>query len=129
MHFDLDPTTIDEIRTGEYRQVYHPNQLVNGKESGADNFAIGHYYRGKNYVDEVLDWLQKQSEQCESLEGFIVTHSVGGGTGAGFGSLLLERMSVHYGRKPKFSMTVYPSQHYGSLVEPYNCVLSTHSLL
>lgn len=57
-------------------------------------------------------------------------HSVGGGTGSGLGSLLLERLSVDYGKKSKISMCVFPSpQVSGAVVEPYNGVLSTHSLL
>ena len=28
---DLEPTVIDEIRTGTYRQLFHPEQLVTGK--------------------------------------------------------------------------------------------------
>lgn len=60
----------------------------------------------------------------------MIFHSVGGGTGSGLGSLLMERLSVDYGKKPKFSFTIYPSQkQLCSVVEPYNAVLSTHSLL
>ena len=40
---DLEPTVIDEIRTGNYRQLFHPEQLISGKEDAANNFARGHY--------------------------------------------------------------------------------------
>lgn len=40
---DLEPTVIDEIRTGTYRQLFHPEQLISGKEDAANNFARGHY--------------------------------------------------------------------------------------
>ena len=40
---DLEPTVIDEVRTGCYRQLFHPEQLINGKEDAANNFARGHY--------------------------------------------------------------------------------------
>ena len=57
-------------------------------------------------------------------------HAVGGGTGSGLGSLLLERLSVDYGKKSKLGFTVYPSPQVSTaVVEPYNSVLSTHSLL
>jgi tubulin alpha len=46
------------------------------------------------------------------------------------GSLLLERLSVDYGKKSKLGFTVYPSPQVSTaVVEPYNSVLSTHSLL
>merc|ERR1711988_1306787 len=54
----------------------------------------------------------------------------GGGTGSGLGSLLLERLSVDYGRKSKLSFAITPSpQVSNAVVEPYNSVLSTHALL
>lgn len=40
---DLEPTVIDEVRTGSYRQLFHPEQLMSGKEDAANNFARGHY--------------------------------------------------------------------------------------
>jgi tubulin alpha len=59
-----------------------------------------------------------------------VFHSVGGGTGSGLGSLLLERLSVDYGKKSKIGFTVYPSPQVATaVVEPYNAILTTHSLL
>jgi len=64
------------------------------------------------------------------VRGFLIFHAVGGGTGSGLGSLLLERLSVDYGRKSKLGFTIYPSPRVSTaVVEPYNAVLSTHSLL
>merc|ERR1739836_146145 len=36
---DLEPTVIDETRCGTYRQLYHPEQLINGKEDAANNYG------------------------------------------------------------------------------------------
>ena len=35
------------FRTGTYRQLFHPEQLINGKEDAANNYARGHYTIGK----------------------------------------------------------------------------------
>ena len=45
---DLEPSVIDEVRTGTYRQLFHPEQLMSGKEDAANNYARGHYTIGKN---------------------------------------------------------------------------------
>lgn len=37
--FYVQPTVIDEVRTGTYRQLFHPEQLISGKEDAANNFA------------------------------------------------------------------------------------------
>ncbi|TDH72242.1 hypothetical protein CCR75_008879 [Bremia lactucae] len=127
---DLEPTVCDEVRTGTYRQLYHPEQIISGKEDAANNYARGHYTIGKEVVDHVLDRIRKLADSCTGLQGFMVFNAVGGGTGSGFGSLLLERLSVDYGRKSKLGFTIYPSPLLsGAIVEPYNSVLSTHALL
>jgi len=127
---DLEPMVIDEVRTGAYKELFHPEQLITGKEDAANNYARGHYTVGKEMVDVTLDRIRKLADQCNGLQGFLVFHSVGGGTGSGFGSLLLERLSVDYGKKSKLDFCVYPSPKISSsVVEPYNSVLSTHSLL
>lgn len=43
------------------------------------------------------------------FQGFLVFHSFGGGTGSGFTSLLMERLSVDYGKKSKLEFSVYPA--------------------
>ncbi|RZC79842.1 hypothetical protein C5167_042418 [Papaver somniferum] len=106
---DLEPTVIDEVRTGTYRQLFHPEQLISGKEDAANNFARGHYTIGKEIVDLCPDRIRKLADNCTGLQGFLVFHAVGGGTGSGLGSLLLERLSVDYGKKSKLGFTVYPS--------------------
>lgn len=127
---DLEPTVIDEIRTGRFRQLYHPQQLINGREDAANNYARGHYTVGKEIVDVCLDRIRKLTDVCTGLQGFLIFNSVGGGTGSGLGSLIMERLSESYGRKSKLGFMVYPSPEIStSVVEPYNAVLSSHSLL
>lgn len=106
---DLEPTVIDEIRNGPYRQLFHPEQLITGKEDAANNYARGHYTIGKEIIDPVLDRIRKLSDQCTGLQGFLVFHSFGGGTGSGFTSLLMERLSVDYGKKSKLEFSIYPA--------------------
>jgi hypothetical protein len=64
---------------------------------------------GKEIVDLALDRIRKLADNCTGLQGFLVFNAVGGGTGSGLGSLLLERLSVDYGKKSKLGFTVYPS--------------------
>ena len=52
-------TPLDEVRTGTYRQLFHPEQLITGKEDAANNYARGHYTVGKELVDLVLDRIRK----------------------------------------------------------------------
>jgi tubulin alpha len=127
---DLEPSVVDEVRSGSHGKLFHPQQLISGKEDAANNYARGHYTIGKEMIDVCLDRIRKLADNCSGLQAFLFFNSVGGGTGSGLGSLLLERLSVEYGKKSKLGFTVYPSPQVSTaVVEPYNSVLSSHSLL
>nr|KAF6454180.1 tubulin alpha 8 [Molossus molossus] len=127
---DLEPTVVDEVRAGTYRQLFHPEQLITGKEDAANNYARGHYTVGKESIDLVLDRIRKLTDACSGLQGFLIFHSFGGGTGSGFTSLLMERLSLDYGKKSKLEFAIYPAPQVSTaVVEPYNSILTTHTTL
>ena len=68
---------------GTYKQLFHPDQLVTGKEDAANNYARGHYTIGKEMIEPTMDKMRKMAEDCTGLQGFIIFHSFGGGTGSG----------------------------------------------
>merc|ERR1711970_275078 len=120
----------DDIRTGDWAQMFHPEFLLNGKEDAANNFARGHYTVGKEILDQVNDRLRKLVDNSQNVQGFIIHHAVGGGTGSGLGALILERIAVDYRKKSKIGYEIYPSPKISTcIVEPYNAMLSTHWLL
>jgi len=127
---DLEPTVVDDVRTGAQAQMFHPEFLLNGKEDAANNFARGHYTVGKEILDQVNDRLRKLVDNSENVQGFIIHHAVGGGTGSGLGALILERIAVDYRKKSKIGFEIYPAPKISTcIVEPYNAMLSTHWLL
>ena len=124
LFFDLDVTTCDQLRNGPFKDWYDHEWIISGDRDSASNFSIGHYTEGKYLADETLEWIRRMTEDWWSLQGYIVTHSIWGGVGSGFGSTLLERMSVDYTRKPKITFTQYPSPNmFRSPLEPFNVVL------
>ncbi|KAG5307273.1 TBA protein, partial [Acromyrmex insinuator] len=127
---DLEPTVVDEIRMGTYRQLYHPEQLITGKEDAANNYARGHYSIGSEIIESVIDRIRRLTDQCTGLQGFFVFHSFGGGTGSGFTSLLMEKLSDDYGKKSKLEFVIYPAPQVSTaVVEPYNAILTTHTTI
>ena len=78
----------------------------------------------------MMDKVRRLADNCSGLQGFFVFHSFGGGTGSGFGALVLERLSTDYGKKSKLGFSVYPAPTMAtSVVEPYNSILTTHTTL
>ncbi|KAJ8982382.1 hypothetical protein NQ317_005476 [Molorchus minor] len=127
---DLEPTVIDEIRTGHYRNLFHPGQLLTGKEDAANNYARGRYSIGREMIDLALDRTRLLAENCNSLQGFIIFKAFGGGTGSGFTTLLLESLSSDYRKISVLEFAVYPSPRISPIiVEPYNTCLTTNGCI
>jgi len=126
---DLEPSVAAEV-TKKHPDFYNAEFTLCGKEDAANNFARGHYTVGKEVMDTVNEKLKKLVEACDNVQGFLMTHSVGGGTGSGLGMLILERLAVDYRKKSKIGFEIYPSPNISTcIVEPYNGLLSTHWLL
>jgi len=130
LNVDLEETVVEEIRKGPLHEIYNMEYMIEGKEDAANNFARGHYTVGKEIMGETVQKLTKLCESAENLQGFLLTHSVGGGTGSGLGALILEKIADDYKKKCKFAFDIYPSPNISTcIVEPYNALLSTHGLL
>lgn len=125
---DTEPTVMDEVRHGLYKNLFHPDLMINSKEDAANNFARGYLTTGKEILPPVMNAIRKSAEQSNSLQGFFVFHSFGGGTGSGFTALLMEKINEEFGKKCKLQLSIYPSpQICTAIVEPYNSVLTTHA--
>jgi len=123
---DLEPTVIDEIKKGNMYKAFNQEYLVNGIEDAANLFARGYYTVGKELMDKIENRLRHMIENCESPQGFLVNHSVGGGTGSGLGCQILEFLSANFKKLPKFGFEIYPSPNIStSIVEPYNTMFSS----
>ncbi|KAF6202210.1 hypothetical protein GE061_004608 [Apolygus lucorum] len=123
---DLEPTVVDEIRTGRLKDLFAPSNCINGVEDAANNYARGHYTAGAKILEQVLEPIRRMAENCEKLQGFLEFHSFGGGTGSGFSALLTEHFNKEYGKKSKLEVAIFPSPTMSTaVVEPYNAVLTT----
>lgn len=49
---------LDEIRTGTYKSLFHPEWLITGKEDAANNYARGHYTIGKELLNVTMERLR-----------------------------------------------------------------------
>merc|ERR1712130_79602 len=71
---DLEPTVIDEMKTGTYRQLFAPDSLISGKEDADNCYARGHYTIGREQIDLAMTRIGRMADQCEGLQGFMVFH-------------------------------------------------------
>ncbi|XP_029384650.1 tubulin, beta 6 class V isoform X5 [Echeneis naucrates] len=127
---DLEPGTMDSVRSGAFGQLFRPDNFIFGQTGAGNNWAKGHYTEGAELVDSVLDVVRKECEHCDCLQGFQLTHSLGGGTGSGMGTLLISKIREEYPDRIMNTFSVMPSPKVSdTVVEPYNATLSVHQLV
>merc|ERR1719235_2407814 len=121
---------MDSVRAGPFGQLFRPDNFVFGQTGAGNNWAKGHYTEGAELIDSVLDVVRKEAESCDCLQGFQITHSLGGGTGAGMGTLLISKIREEYPDRVMLTYSLIPSPKVSdTVVEPYNAVLSFHQLV
>lgn len=97
---------------------------------GAGNIWAAGYAAGEAVYEDVMEMLDREADGSDSLEGFMLLHSIAGGTGSGLGSFLLERLNDRYPKKLIQTYSVFPdTQSVGDVVvQPYNSMLSMRRL-
>jgi len=127
---DLEPGTVDVIKASKIGSIFKPDNFVFGNNGAGNNWAKGHYTEGAELVEQVLDQVRQEIENCDAPQGFQICHSLGGGTGSGMGTLLLLKIRDSYPDRITTTYSIYPSPKVSdTVVEPYNAVLSSHQLL
>jgi len=127
---DLEPGTAEVLKQSSIGKIFKPDNFVFGASGAGNNWAKGHYTEGAEIIEEVLEVLRKEVENCDCPQGFQICHSLGGGTGSGMGTLLLLKIRDSYPDRMNCTFSVFPSPKVSdTVVEPYNAVLSSHQLL
>lgn len=97
---------------------------------GAGNNWASGYSQGDKLQEEIFDIIDREADGSDSLEGFVLCHSIAGGTGSGMGSFLMERLADHFPKKLIQTYSVFPNQDEISdvVVQPYNSMLTLRRL-
>ncbi|KAF7440957.1 gamma-tubulin [Pleurotus ostreatus] len=128
---DLEPRVINNILTSPYANLYNPENIFVSKDGGGagNNWAQG-YSAGERIYEEVMEMIDREAEGSDSLEGFMLMHSIAGGTGSGLGSFLLERLNDKFPKKLIQTYSVFPNAQEGDVVvQPYNSMLTLKRLV
>ncbi|PPQ74603.1 hypothetical protein CVT24_004192 [Panaeolus cyanescens] len=127
---DLEAGVCNKLRGGVLGTLFRPDTYVTAESGAGNNWAKGYYTEGAELVDSILDIVRKQSESCDALQGFQILHSLGGGTGAGLGSLMLSKLREEFPDRMMATFSILPSPNVSeTIVEPYNTMLSVHQLV
>jgi tubulin alpha len=95
----------DDVERGIFG--LNPDRFLVGEEGTEGSCARARYGSGTRLLEPVLEQIRHAAEECDGLQGFSMFHSADGGTGSGFGSLLLERLSDDFGKKWKLALSLF----------------------
>lgn len=170
---DLEPGTMDSVRSGPLGNLFRPDNFVFGQSGAGNNWAKGREYlmrwctptsHPNDTIAQITRRVPNSSTLCWMLSGkrrrertackvrcaaasflinsdieltavffhtgFQITHSLGGGTGAGMGTLLISKIREEYPDRMMCTYSVVPSPKVSdTVVEPYNATLSVHQLV
>ncbi|VDD88591.1 unnamed protein product [Enterobius vermicularis] len=131
---DLEPRVISGILNSDYNRLYNVENIFHSKDGGGagNNWASG-YIQGREAHETLFDMIDREAENSDYLEGFVMCHSIAGGTGSGMGSYALEKICDRYPKKLVQTYSVFPvnrkEEASDVVVQPYNSVLTLSRLI
>lgn len=126
---DLEPRVVNATLASPYGKLFNSENIFLSKEGGGagNNWAVG-YAQGNKLSEEILDIIDREASDSDSLEGFVLCHSIAGGTGSGMGSYILEQLNDWYPKKLIQTYSVFPNQqHVGTGIDPIDTSSTTSS--
>ncbi|BDA42973.1 Tubulin gamma chain [Coccomyxa sp. Obi] len=130
---DLEPRVINSIQNSDIKNLFNPeNVFLSSHGGGAGNNWASGYHQGESVQEDILDMIDREAGYSDSLEGFVLCHSIAGGTGSGMGSYLLEALGDRFPKKLIQTYSVFPNQNETAasdvVVQPYNSLLTLKRL-
>jgi len=126
---DMEEGVVNEImKKSPIASVFNNKQFITDQSGAGNNWAVGHLEYGKQYRDVISNVIRKTAEKCDCLTCFFCIHSMGGGTGSGLGTFVLQLLEDEYPDVFRFVTAVYPSADDDVITSAYNSTLAMHML-
>lgn len=126
---DMEEGVVNQVMKGPLRDLFDASQLLTDVSGSGNNWGHGFCVYGPKYEEAILDQLHRAVEACDSPQSWFLMHSLGGGTGSGLGSYILQLLHDEYPEIFRFTVSVLPSDVDDVVTSPYNALLSAHKLL
>lgn len=125
---DMEEGVVSEMMKGPLGEVFDCKQLLTDVSGSGNNWATGHKMYGSQYREDICEVVRRAAEYCDCLQCFFILHSMGGGTGSGVGTCILNLLEDEYPDVYRFVTAVYPSAEDDVITSPYNSVLAMREL-
>ncbi|KAF7396149.1 hypothetical protein HZH66_007011 [Vespula vulgaris] len=126
---DMEDSVVARFQHGPLRELFNRTCTVTNYPGSANNWATGYYTHGTEYHDRIEEVIRQSVELCDYLGGFLLLHSVAGGTGSGLGTATLKMLSDSYPHVDRLVSCIYPAGMEDVITGPYNTLLATRELI
>ena len=126
---DSEEGVVSQVLRGPLRGLFDRSSIVTDVSGAGNNWAHGYMVYGPHHAPAILDRIRLALEACESPQAFVLLHSLGGGTGSGLGSYLLEQVADAYPEPYRFAASLLPGDTDDVVTSPYNALLSASRLV
>lgn len=125
---DMEEGVINSIRRTRLGGMLSNHQFVTDVSGSGNNWAVGFHEYGAKYREKIAERIRKEAEHCSCLQTFFLLHSLGGGTGSGLGTAVLEMLSEEFPKVFRFCVPVLPSAVDDVVTSPYNTVFALEKI-
>ncbi|CAE7215947.1 Tube1 [Symbiodinium necroappetens] len=126
---DMEEGVVNSLLTGPLADLFDARQRITDVSGAGNNWAHGYHVYGPTYRESIEEKVRKAAEQCDSLQCFLLLHSLGGGTGSGLGTYILEALEDYMPEVFRFVSCVCPSRDDDVVTSPYNTILAMRPLI
>ena len=126
---DSETNVTNQLQRSKIGSIFRGCSVSVDSGGAGNNWAVGYHERGPEQGESVLERIRHLAEHCNRLDSFFMLYSLGGGTGSGFGSYVLESVAQEYPKTWKMATVVAPTDNDSQVITaPYNAALSMSHL-
>ncbi|XP_029038220.1 tubulin epsilon chain-like [Osmia bicornis bicornis] len=126
---DMEDSVVGGLKRGPLRDLFDQKCTVTNYPGCGNNWAVGYHTYGNEYHEKLEDAIRLTVEKCSQLHGFLILHSLGGGTGSGLGTAVLKLLADNYPVVDRLVSCIYPTPMQDVVTAPYNALLATQELI
>jgi tubulin epsilon len=73
---DMEEGVLRSILSSPLRDLFDGEQFIRDVSGAGNNWAVGNRFYGGKYRNMLSDEIRRQAEQCDSLQTFMLIHSM-----------------------------------------------------
>ena len=125
---DMEPKVIEAMMTVKRDYSYCKELSIFKQEGSGNNWAYGYFFHGESIKDRLKECMLLALRKFEGIRNVVIIHSLGGGTGSGLGSFILETLKDNFPSFLYYNVVVLPKSGGEVILQNYNAVLTLSKL-